>query len=145
MGRTYTIAVGVDFCAGHRLFKHEGKCKHVHGHNYRATITARAQELDRMGMVIDFSEIKNSLREFIDRNWDHAMILMMEDPICSVWTVGALQGHKLYTMNMNPTAENMAQHLLNMIQDEFRDKPIDIIGCKIQETPDCVAEAISDK
>ena len=50
-----------DICMGHRVVGHEGKCKNLHGHNYRFTFYCESEELDSIGRVIDFSCIKNSL------------------------------------------------------------------------------------
>ena len=45
----------IQFCAGHRVMGHEGKCRNLHGHNYVVFVTAQADELDSVGRVIDFS------------------------------------------------------------------------------------------
>ena len=52
----YQIVRNIDFCYGHRLLEHPGKCLHLHGHNGRAEILLDAERLDARGMVADFSE-----------------------------------------------------------------------------------------
>ena len=103
----------IQFCSGHRVYEHESKCRNIHGHNYVVFITAEADELDNLGRVIDFSVLKAKVGGWIDDNWDHGFIAFRED----VSAVGIIQdiGTKLYLMNENPTAENMALHLLNDI------------------------------
>ena len=54
------------FCYGHRLLAYDGKCRYLHGHNGRALITLATADLDRLGMVVDFSEIKRVVGGWID-------------------------------------------------------------------------------
>src|SRR5262245_31920288 len=54
-GMMYLVARAISFCYGHRLLDYDGKCRHLHGHNGKAVITLEAGELDRLGMVVDFS------------------------------------------------------------------------------------------
>mgnify|MGYP002631176628 CR=1 FL=1 len=103
----------IQFCSGHRVYEHESKCRNIHGHNYVVFITSEADELDSLGRVIDFSVLKEKVGGWIDEHWDHGFIAYRKD----VSAVGIIQdiGTKLYLMNENPTAENMALHLLNDI------------------------------
>ena len=50
-----------DISCGHRVVGHEGKCKNLHGHNYRFHFSIEANTLDNVGRVIDFSIIKQVL------------------------------------------------------------------------------------
>ena len=63
------------FCAGHRVHRHESKCRNLHGHNYVLFVTVTAPELDSLGRVIDFSIIKGLVGDWIDSKWDHGFIL----------------------------------------------------------------------
>src|SRR3954454_16377910 len=71
----YRVSREFSFCYGHRLLDYQGKCRHLHGHNGRAVLTLEAQELDRLGMVMDFSHIKRVVNSWIDETLDHRMIL----------------------------------------------------------------------
>ena len=71
-----------DFSTGHRVYGHENKCAHAHGHNYRVHFHC-AGGLDNVGRVIDFSVIKDKLCNWLEDNWDHKFILWEKDP----WTV----------------------------------------------------------
>ena len=100
-----------DFCAGHRVVGHEGKCQNLHGHNYRVTFEiAPDQELDELGRVLDFSVIKAQLCEWIEDNWDHKMLLWVDDPF-----LHQTPGAGIVAVDFNPTAENMANHLLRVV------------------------------
>ena len=102
----YTVTKHIPFCYGHRLLNYEGKCRHLHGHNGRVEIELSARQLDRRGMVVDFDEIKQTLKTWIDESLDHKMLLCTDDPILKV-----LQdlGEPCYPMEENPTAENIAK------------------------------------
>ena len=66
----YKVIKAIEFCYGHRLLNYEGKCRHLHGHNAKAEIEISSEELDERGMVYDFSEIKQSVKKWIDENID---------------------------------------------------------------------------
>jgi 6-pyruvoyltetrahydropterin/6-carboxytetrahydropterin synthase len=94
------------FCYGHRLLDYSGKCRHLHGHNGRVLITIESQGLDKLGMVVDFSDIKRLMQTWIDEHLDHKMILHRNDPILP--TLQA-QREPVYLLDVNPTAENIAK------------------------------------
>lgn len=130
----------LEFDAGHRVVGHEGKCLNAHGHRYKVQITCRAAELDSVGRVIDFGAIKQLVGTWIDRNWDHAMILWEEDRELIDFLVS--QGHAVYRLPWNPTAENMARYLLVFICPQMlAPKGIQAIKVRIWETPNCFADA----
>lgn len=110
MSHTISATRRIQFCAGHRVYEHEGKCKHLHGHNYVALVTAQAPAQDDIGRVIDFSVLKEKIGGWIDQHWDHGFILYVDD-LEAVDKVGG-DGQKLFLLPENPTAENMAKHLL---------------------------------
>lgn len=136
----------LQFCAGHRVFGHESKCGHLHGHNYVAFFEASPDiDVDAIGRVIDFSVLKQRIGEWIDRNWDHGMILNMNDreAIQAVSTLCCPGGsQKLYLMPCNPTAENMANHLVRDICPTlFNGSGVRIMKVTIWETENCFAVA----
>jgi len=77
----YRVAKEINFCYGHRLLNYDGKCKHLHGHNGRAVVTLEGRELDERGMLVDFSDVKLQIGQWIDDNLDHRMLLHRDDPI----------------------------------------------------------------
>lgn len=126
------------FCSGHRVYQHEGKCAHPHGHNYVVHLTCMARTLDSIGRVIDFSIIKKIMGDWIDDNWDHGFILYAQD----TELIGALgdKGFKLYMMPTNPTAENMGAYLLHTICPRlFKEHGVEVIKVEIEETENCKA------
>ena len=117
----------------------------IYGHNYVAYVTARG-ELDSVGRVIDFSVLKEQVGGWIDRNWDHGMILNSADKgvidlMVSVTTEnGTVQ--KLYLMDANPTAENMARHLLEDVGPQvLGGTGVELCEVTLWETENCYATA----
>ena len=106
------------FCAGHRLYRHESKCAFFHGHNYRVDIEvvgdSGGTEVDDVGRVVDFSLIKKRMLGWLDTNWDHAFLVFEED-VNALAAVRMVQPTKYFVMPWNPTAENMARYLLEVV------------------------------
>ena len=139
----------IQFCAGHRVYGHENKCSNVHGHNYVLFATARSEltdsELDSIGRVIDFSVLKEKLGGWIDKFWDHGFIYYKEDKEMEKSLQGVRNScnaeTKKYMMHENPTAENMAWHLIDRICPElFKDTGVYICDIQLWETENCYAE-----
>jgi 6-pyruvoyltetrahydropterin/6-carboxytetrahydropterin synthase len=128
----FRVTREIDFCYGHRLLNYDGKCKYLHGHNGRAVITIEAPRLDARGMVVDFSDIKRVVSDWIDENLDHRMILHRDDPARA-----ALEklGEPMYLVDANPTAENIAK----LIFDYAKSQGVPIVECRLWETPRCFA------
>jgi 6-pyruvoyltetrahydropterin/6-carboxytetrahydropterin synthase len=95
-------------CEGH-------KCGRLHGHNFVATITLEADRLDETGMVVDFGEIKDLVKEHLDHH--HLNDRMGK---------------------LNPTAENIALYISQIIFDMLFqmqvDKDVRVTGVHVSET-----------
>lgn len=128
----FRVTREIDFCYGHRLLNYEGKCKHLHGHNGRAVITIESAELDERGMVLDFSDIKRVVSNWIDANLDHRMILRRDDPARA--TLEQL-GEPMFLVDENPTAENIAR----LIFEYTKSQGFPIVEVRLWETPHCFA------
>lgn len=125
-----------DISCGHRVVNHEGKCQHLHGHNYRIHFRVEATELDSLGRVIDFSIIKSTLCEWLEVNWDHRFLLWSEDPFLE--HLKALTPESLVVVPFNPTAEKMALYLLTEVAPRLlAPYNCQLISCCIEETRKC--------
>ncbi len=115
---TLALVRQLRFCAGHRLHGHEGRCAYFHGHNYRVDIEVVADgggsEVDAVGRVVDFSLIKSRMLGWLDQHWDHAF-LIFEDDANALAAVRLVEPTKYFVMPWNPTAENMARYLLEVV------------------------------
>ena len=129
------------FDAAHRVIGHKNKCQFMHGHRYKVEAVFRSDELCKLGMVIDFGVIKNILDRWIEENWDHTTILNKKDTTIGE-SLTAITGQTIYYIDGNPTAENLAVHLLNKICPKlFQDMPIKCCEITIYETPNCYARS----
>ena len=79
-------------------------------------------------MLVDFSDIKSSVRTWIDNELDHRMILCERDPVVDYLRE---QGEPLYLLRDNPTAENIAK----LIYDFTKAEGFPILEVKLWETP----------
>lgn len=127
------------FCAGHRVYGHEGKCKYLHGHNYVVYIEASAPGLDKIGRVIDFSVLKEKIGTWIDENLDHKFILWSADKE-AISAVRKINGQDaIYVMDQNPTAENIGRLLLEIGNDLLKVANVTIDSVVVEETENCKA------
>ncbi len=124
----YSVTKRIEFCYGHRLLDYDGVCRHLHGHNGVAEIEVRADALDRRNMVVDFSDIRRIVKEWVDRELDHKMILRHDDPL--VASLHAL-GEPLYVIDSNPTAERLAR----LIYEVSREQGLPVSRVTLWETP----------
>lgn len=69
----FTIFKDFDFAAAHFIRGHTGGCENLHGHNYRVRVLLEASELDELGMVLDFADLKAALAEVVGP-FDHQVI-----------------------------------------------------------------------
>lgn len=138
---------------GHRVYGHESKCANLHGHTYRVDVHAQPgtlrgrlvqnpppeEELDGLGRVIDFSVLKERIGAWLDEHWDHGFIAAEHD--AEAREALAALASKLYVLPYNPTAENMARHLLLVICPALmNDTGVVVTRVVVQETPNCRAE-----
>ncbi len=115
----------ITFASAHRLLEHEEKCRFLHGHNYKAHITISG-DIDRLGRVIDFSDLKKKSKDWIDKNWDHNILLNEKDPLTQI-VIEFAQDGKPYLFKGNPTAEIMARELFYIVKDLFPYLKIDSV------------------
>ena len=132
----------IEFDAAHRIIGHKNKCKYLHGHRYILEITASSLELDELGMVADFGDLKSIITEWIDRNFDHNLILCKKDKSLGDF-ISCHTGQAVYYLESNPTAENIALHLkTDIIPLLFDVKSFNIVKVKLFETPNAFVEVL---
>ena len=127
-----------DISCGHRVVGHEGKCRFLHGHNYRIHFTVAAEQLDEVGRVVDFSVIKAQLCQWLEDHFDHKFLIWEQDDLLP--QLQAVSGESLVIVPFNPTAENIAQYLVEQIgPEQLQGYPVELISCKVEETAKCSA------
>lgn len=154
-----------DFSAGHRVSGHESKCAHLHGHNYRVHFHCEAEpfrqglgeHLDTVGRVIDFSVIKDRLCMWLENNWDHKFLAYRHDSIMrsishalSIEETDVEDHHDEFHKSVvwvpfNPTAENMAQYLVEVIGPrQLEGTGVVLVQVTVEETAKCSATYTKD-
>ena len=112
----YTIRKKFKFEMAHQLFDAYSKAcsDQIHGHSYILELFFESQDLDNTGMIIDFTKIKDKIKDYVD-SWDHCLV--MPDMMATEY----LQVLKLFNKNLkivsyNPTAELMSHDIFNHIK-----------------------------
>lgn len=132
----HSITLRLDFCYGHRIQHHDGKCKNAHGHNGVVEVYIFSRELDHLSMVLDFGHVKKLVKEWVDEHWDHKMVLAISDPLLDVM-IG--NGQPVYSMSGKPTAENMAKELYGVLDRLLASEQVTLGKVTIWETPNSCA------
>ena len=63
----YDVTVKTGFSAAHQLRLYDGKYENLHGHNWTAQVTVEADELNPIGVGIDFVELKEMVERILSR------------------------------------------------------------------------------
>lgn len=112
----YTLKVVSDFAAAHTLRDYPGDCQRMHGHNWKVEVEVVADELDGLGMAIDFKTVKQVTRTVTDE-LDHRYLNEVAP-----------------FDRLNPTAEHMAAHIYRRIGDELNSTRVRISAVTLWET-----------
>jgi len=129
-----------DICAGHRVYGHESKCAHLHGHNYRFHFTVEGEQ-DKLGRVMDFSVIKSTLCQWLEDEWDHRFLIWKNDLLSA--HLKDLDRAGTVIVPFNPTAENMAKFMVLTIGPRLlTGTGVTLTEVKIEETAKCWASYI---
>jgi 6-pyruvoyltetrahydropterin/6-carboxytetrahydropterin synthase len=141
-----TCSRKIHFCYGHRVKNHESKCATLHGHNGIIWVHATPiKGLDGLGRVIDFSVLKEKIGGWVDKNWDHTMILFGEDKETIDLVKKAPSFKEIFIMPANPTAENLAKYLLwEVCPKELKGSGVIVHKITFWETENCYAEQSLD-
>jgi 6-pyruvoyltetrahydropterin/6-carboxytetrahydropterin synthase len=83
-------------------------------------------------MLVDFTEIKQTVQLWVDENLDHNLLLSKDDPILPVLQA---RGERVFVMDENPTAENIAR----LIFDQARLTGLPVVEVRLWETDRCHA------
>lgn len=134
----------IHFDAAHRVMEHESKCKYLHGHRYVIEASFIAEQLDKLGRVVDFGVINERLGGWVDTYWDHNTILHTADKALGE-VIAASTQQQLFYLPQNPTAENMAAYLQEIVCPKlFGSSGIRCIRIRLYETPNCYADATEE-
>ena len=125
---------------GHRLPKHEGLCKNIHGHSYRMIVEISG-EINKKGMIIDFYDLGNIINPIIEK-YDHAFMCWENDKIVKDFLTENKM--KRVFVDFHSTVENICNDFTNIISSKLKKlktNNIKELTVKIFESPNSFAEA----
>ena len=118
----FEVMIERHFSSAHQLRGYKGKCENLHGHNYKIEIFARGRELDKIGLLVDFVELKTAADEVV-QYLDHRNINELPP----------------FDEELNPSAENLARYILERVAARVGDERVQIYKVRCYETPTSVA------
>ena len=132
------------FETGHALYGYDGKCKNVHGHSYKLSVTVMGQPITdtsnvKYGMVIDFTDLKNIVKEEIVDVFDHATVFNKNTPHVELAKELQDRGHHVILVDYQPTSEMMVIDFAEKIKNRLPEK-IKLHSIRLQETDTSFAE-----
>ena len=121
---TYLVSIRGHFDAAHHLRGYEGPCARCHGHSWLVDILVKGSQVDSLGMVVDFRDLKATLKEKV---------------------LDVLDQHDLNEIDVftkiNPTAENLAR----WIYEQMRAMVPSLSEVRVWESPDAMASYCVDR
>ncbi len=135
---TIQITKMFTFETGHALYGYDGKCRNVHGHSYKLSVTVVGTPISdpdhvKYGMVIDFGDLKKIVKEEIVDVFDHATVFNKNTPHVELAKELKQRGHNVLLVSYQPTSEMMVIDFANKIKARLP-KDISLHSLKLQET-----------
>lgn len=122
MAGFFEVMIERNFSSAHQLRGYKGKCENLHGHNYKIEIFAKGQELNNIGLLIDFGDLKDAADEVVSY-LDHRNINELPP----------------FDEELNPSAENLARFILEYISSRIDDDRVAVYKVRCFETPTSIA------
>lgn len=132
------------FETAHALYGYDGKCKNIHGHSYKLSVTVIGSPITeesnpKFGMVIDFGDLKKIVNEEIVDVFDHATVFNKNSPHQELGDHLAKLGHHILLVDYQPTTENMVIDFVTKINKRLTGD-IKLHSLKLRETETSFAE-----
>lgn len=112
----FEIDIEKEFSAAHCLVGYDGNCANLHGHNWAVRVHVRANELDRIGIALDFKKLKSELLAILDE-LDHKNLAMVP-PFDKI----------------NPTSENLAKYLFGRMSAKIDSDTVKVHRVRVSES-----------
>lgn len=165
MSYQLTVTKRFDLCIAHNLYGHNGKCKFIHGHNYKMDVTVTSKYQAKVnthsqgnlgssyGMIVDFKDLKNFINSIIVDKYDHSFIVWaninkltgipeIDEAIKNMKKNNTLKDYNIHLVDYRPTAEFMCIKFAEEINQALEDqhKMYRLQRLRIYETDDSYAE-----
>lgn len=112
----YETTVKKHFSGAHYLREYNGECEKLHGHNWIVEATLCGENLDKGGMLLDFTRLKSALDSILDE-FDHTL----------------LNDHPEFK-NQNPSAERIARYIFQRLKETIKSPGVDIKEVCVHES-----------
>jgi 6-pyruvoyltetrahydropterin/6-carboxytetrahydropterin synthase len=112
----FEISVDYTFAAGHALRGYKGKCENVHGHNYKVRVVVEGEELNNVGLLMDFVDLRAGIKAMVEK-WDHRFLNDLPP-----------------FDKLNPSAENMARVFCEGIAADVSKQGLQVRSVTVWET-----------
>jgi 6-pyruvoyltetrahydropterin/6-carboxytetrahydropterin synthase len=123
----FEVMIERNFSSAHQLRGYKGKCENLHGHNYKIEIFAKGEELNNIGLLIDFGDLKAAADEIV-KYLDHRNLNELPP----------------FDEELNPSAENLAWYFHDYLNTRINDERVRVYKVRCYETPTSVATYQSD-
>ena len=133
-----------NFETAHALYGYDGKCKNIHGHSYKLSVTVIGTPISdtnhvKYGMVIDFGDLKKIVASEIVNKFDHATVFNKNTPHIELAKELEKRDHNVILVDYQPTSEMMlvdfAEKIINRLPENVK-----LHSLKLQETGTSNAE-----
>lgn len=131
------------FDMAHALYGYDGPCKNIHGHTYHLSVTLIGTPIQdngdvKLGMVVDFGDLKKIVKDNILEIYDHALVLN-EDAPYSKSEVISNEFEKVILVPYQPTCENLLLSFVEKLKPLFSESH-QLVSIRLEETPTSFAE-----
>ena len=135
-----------NFEMAHALWNYNGPCKNIHGHSYKLLVTVSGIPMSddknmKLGMLIDFGDLKKIVRKSIIERFDHSVVVSKNAPHNFMQNIEQMFD-KYELSDYQPTCENMVAHFAKIISDKL---PAEVFlhNLRLYETENSYAEWFS--
>jgi len=133
-----------NFETAHALYGYDGKCKNIHGHSYKLSVTVIGTPISdstnvKYGMVIDFGDLKKIISSEIVNKFDHATVFNKNTPHLELAKELEKRDHNVILVDYQPTSEMMLVDFAEKINNRLPEN-VKLHSLKLQETGTSNAE-----
>ena len=118
----YEVMIEEEFSAAHALRGYRGKCENLHGHNWKVEVYVRGEQLDHVGMLVDFKELKAATRRVM-QYLDHQNLNELRP----------------FAVELNPSSEHLAGFILSEVGEAINNDRVKVYKVRVWETPSTCA------
>lgn len=135
------------FDMAHALLNYDGLCRNIHGHTYTLAVTLIGEPITdlsspKLGMVIDFSDLKEIVKSPIVDRFDHALVIHQLHPLAELLKSNP-GDTKIEFVDYQPTCENLLIQFVGIIKTKMPSS-VSLHSVRLHETPTSFAQWFSE-